>query len=254
MHKLITRLLAAVAKTSGYTVIPNWRLEHAAQCDFMNNLFHLLETDCIFDVGANQGQYGKLLRQQVGFNGLIVSFEPIPANCEQLKELARIDGNWVVYELALGRETGRTQFNVMADSQFSSFLNPDITNAAMFRDQNRVVQKIDVEVRTLAEMIPKVIQEHYCSSLYLKLDTQGFDLLVAQGAGDEISRFRALQTEASITSIYENSPTFFDTLTYFREAGFELSGIFPNNPEHFPRMLEFDCHMINRNQIPHELT
>jgi len=81
---------------------------------------------------------------------------------------------------------------------------------------------------------------------YLKLDTQGFDLNVARGAGSEIRHFQALQMEASVTPIYDKMPDFTESIREFRHMGFELSAIFANNPEHFPRMIEFDCHMINR--------
>lgn len=253
MNKSAIEFLSGLANSAGYTVIPNWRLDQAPQCDFMKRLFALLEIDCIFDVGANEGQFGQFLRDQVGFDGLIVSFEPIPSSCTALKARSKDDNKWLVHEFALGQEAGKAKFNVMMGSQFSSFLNPDVSRVGMFSEQNRVVQEIEVEIKTLAEVVPQIIRDHDCSSLYLKLDTQGFDLQVARGAGREIQKFRALQAEASITPIYEGMPGFFDTFTEFSNAGFELSGIFPNNPGHFPRMIEFDCHMINKDYIPARL-
>lgn len=230
----------------GYTVIPNWRITQYPQAEFLKQLFEYCKIDCVFDVGANEGQYGTFLRTHVGYKGLIISFEPIPSCAALIRQLATNDEKWLVEEVALGSESGNARFNVMAGTQFSSFLEPDHSHVQRFVAQNKLTQEIEVQVRTLKDYLPRIIQEHGCNFPYLKLDTQGFDLTVARGAGAELKRFLALQTEASVTPIYEKMPNFSEVIREFQDMGFELSGIFPNNPEHFPRMIEFDCHMINR--------
>lgn len=246
MNKLLRNSATKLFDHLGYTVIPNWRMDHHSQAEFLKTLFEHCGIDCVFDVGANEGQYGRFLREQVGYKGLIVSFEPIPACVSSLKQCAADDERWLIEEVALGLAPGLARFNVMAGTQFSSFLKPDNSHIQMFTRQNRLAQEIEVKVGTLEDYIPRLLETHSCSSPYLKLDTQGYDLNVARGAGNAITRFRALQTEASVTPIYEGMPGFSDSFREFQKMGFELSGIFPNNPDHFPRMIEFDCHMINR--------
>jgi len=241
--------IASIFNGFGYTIIPNWKREHYAQSEFLRDLLSYLEIDCVFDVGANEGQFGEFLRQQVGYKGLIVSFEPIPSCLSKLNARAQSDGNWLVEPYALGRQAGIAKFKIMSGSQFSSFLNPDHSHVDMFTAKNNVVEEIDVEVKTLDEVVKLIISRDKVNSLYLKLDTQGFDLEVAAGASTSIDCFRALQTEASVIPIYEGSPNFEEAIKVFQNMGFELSGIFPNNPGHFPRMIEFDCHMINKRFI-----
>lgn len=245
MSSSIKNITSKFANFLGYTVVPNWQLDHYAQGEFLRRLFEYCHIDCVFDVGANEGQYGRFLRTQVGYHGLIVSFEPIPECAMILRKSADKDERWLVEEVALGTEPGTAQFNIMAGKQFSSFLKPDNSRAQMFSEQNQLAREIKVQVDTLEKHVLRITKQHGCSSLYLKLDTQGFDLNVARSAGSAITQFRALQTESSVILIYKDMPGFSESIHEFQEMGFELSAIFPNNPDHFPRMIEFDCHMIN---------
>jgi hypothetical protein len=51
----------------------------------LRKLFSKCNIDCVFDVGANYGQYARMLRDAVGFKGLIISFEPIAAAAAALR-------------------------------------------------------------------------------------------------------------------------------------------------------------------------
>ena len=243
---MINNLVKQLLHKLGYTLIPNWRAEQYSQSEFIAKLFNHLKVDCVFDVGANEGQFCEFLRNQIGYKGLVVSFEPIPYCAKTLREKAKVDGNWIVEEVALGAEVGITSFNIMAGSQFSSFLNPDHSAVGRFVDHNKVSQIIEVEVRTLNEFVSKILSASGCSAPYLKLDTQGFDLNVIRGTGNQLQQFRALQTEASVVPIYKNMPSYQEVIMALQDMNFSLSGIFPNNPSHFPEMIEFDCHMVNK--------
>ena len=233
----------------GYKIVPIWRHEHYAQSEYLRKLFTYLKIDCVFDVGANDGQYGQFLRHEVGFNGTIISFEPIPSSIEKLRKLSESDSQWIIKPYALGKTRSKAEFNIMKESQFSSFLEPSHDSVKMFMDNNQVSEKIEVDVLTLAEIMPDLVKEYGITSPYLKLDTQGFDLEVARGAGSLLSNFRALQSEASVKQIYKGMPSYSESIQTYNDMGFDLSGIFPNNPGHFPLLIEFDLHMINRDYI-----
>ena len=66
-------------------------------------LLELNRVNCVFDVGANTGQYGKGLRR-FGYAGRIVSFEPVSDTFAKLHKSAETDPDWHVYNFALGRE------------------------------------------------------------------------------------------------------------------------------------------------------
>lgn len=222
-------------------------MEYLATSTFLRKLFALLDIDCVLDVGANRGQYRDFLRTHVGYSGHIVSFEPIPESLEILRARAEADANWTVEGYALGQSSGQARFNVMASSTFSSFLEPDHSATSRFNGGNKIQNSIAVSIRTMDEVLPQFAKKLQMKSLYLKLDTQGFDLEVARGAIHSIPRFKALQTEASIVPIYKGAPDYVTSIRMFQSLGFEVSGIFPNNPSHFPQLFEFDCFLINRN-------
>jgi FkbM family methyltransferase len=234
----------------GYTVVPNWRLASFVQADFLARLFALAGVDLVLDVGANRGQYHDFLRHDVGYDGFIASFEPLPALSRHLLERSANDDRWIVYSCALGRERGTAPFNVMDMDTFSSFLSPTASATHRFEQMNSVRSTVDVPVRTLDDVVDDLRAKVSFRRPYLKLDTQGYDLAVIEGAANFLPDIVALQTEASVTPIYEGSPDFATAIRMLERRGFALSGIFPNNPGHFPRMFEFDCHMVNEARVP----
>jgi FkbM family methyltransferase len=197
--------------------------------------------DCVFDVGANAGQYARMLRDVAGFTGDIVSFEPIPELAAQLTAAAASDRRWFIEEKALDREAGPASFNVMEIDQFSSLRSPNEDQPAFFHEYNKVVRSIPVMRSTLAGEI-----EHYRSQLgftrpFLKMDTQGNDVAVFEGAGAGIAAFVGIQSELPIKMLYQGSSCFAEAIAAYSARGFELSAFVPNNEGHFPMLVETDC-------------
>ena len=89
----------------------------------LRQFLQLLEVDCVFDVGANRGQYAFTLRKKAGFNGRIISFEPIPELASAICHQSERDPLWTVEEIA-GGETGIREFHIMQEPHFSSLAIP----------------------------------------------------------------------------------------------------------------------------------
>ena len=80
-------------------------------------------TDLVLDVGANEGQYGEILRQEAGYSGSIVSFEPMKLSFSKLQKKTKQDKRWSALNCALG-ETERTEtINISKNSYSSSLLD-----------------------------------------------------------------------------------------------------------------------------------
>lgn len=246
MLELLKRAIRRTASRLGYTIAADWRLARIPQQRYLARLFDLLRIDCVVDVGANRGQYRDLIRHDVGYSGPIVSFEPIPSLFADLRRRARFDGAWFVEPYALGSACGVSTLNVMADDLFSSFRQPTHASTRMFEPSNRVVRRVDVSVETLDRAMAAMRERVAFDRPYLKIDAQGFDDEVLAGGPGFLAQALALQFEASVVPIYDGAPDYVQSIRALEDAGFVLSGIFPNNPEHFPRMIEFDCHMVRR--------
>jgi len=229
----------------GYQVIPTWRALEGGLGLHLRRLFEKKRIDFVFDVGANEGQYHDFLREFVGFEGIIASFEPNIDLARRLQKRSTKDPRWRVFGIALGPTEAVSDFNVMEDRQFSSFLTPDLSGLSAFGNQNRVAEVRSVQVRTLDDVFAELQRDHGFMRPYLKLDTQGFDLEVVKGAGSVLGQFVALQTEASVKPIYKQMPDYKRTIETFEGHGFELSGMFSVTDECFPVLLEFDCVMVN---------
>jgi hypothetical protein len=83
----------------------------------------------------------------------------------------------------------------------------------------------------------------------MKMDTQGDDLAVAEGAGDLLRDFVAIQAELAIQKLYDDIPDLAEAISFFRHQGFEPSAFTPNNEGTFPILVETDCIFINRKYV-----
>ena len=80
-----------------------------------------LKIEKVFDVGAHDGGYGRELRKH-GYEGAIVSFEPLAIAFDKLTKCALLDDKWEVRNSALGSEAGEVIINVSDHLTSSSFL------------------------------------------------------------------------------------------------------------------------------------
>jgi FkbM family methyltransferase len=249
MLKIVKRCVLNASRSLGYDIVP---LRSVKERDFaihLRQLFDLLAVDCVFDVGANVGQYRDFLREQVLYDGPIVSFEPIVRNAEILRERSRSDPDWFIEACALGPEPGTRALHVMKSDQFSSFLEPEHSVVPDFAELNVPTHVESAEVRTLDDMHVRLQGRLGFNHPYLKLDTQGFDLQVLRGGETALRAVSALQTEASLRQIYKDMPHYTETSDFLAARGFDVTGIYPVSRDPLLRLIEFDCVMINRDLV-----
>lgn len=239
-------LASAFQKLLSLRVVDARRLHLIPEQTHLQRLLRHFDVDCVFDVGANTGQYATMLRRKAGFGGRIISFEPIPEAAGAVRKKAKADPLWTLEEMALADTSESRLFHVMAGSEFSSLSAPRNDEVGRFSAMNRPVRSIMVRAETLANAFPRLQAKYGFKRPFLKMDTQGFDLAVLRGAGDVLSQFVGFQSELSIRRIYEDASDFRDAITFYQSLGFDLSAFVPNNAGHFPALIEIDCIMVRR--------
>jgi FkbM family methyltransferase len=228
-------------KSGGAIVLPKIA-PHWPQRKFLRSLLQKLDIDCVIDVGANVGQYGNELRM-IGYSGTIISFEPSPDCYAQLAARSASDPQWHAVNLALGAEAGVATFNEMSSSVFNSFRLPSETETDLFSGENKVVRQTKVAVERLDIVLPKLRVKHGFGNVFLKMDTQGFDLQVFAGATGIHNEIAAMQSELPVKRIYQDTPSWRDAIAVYEAAGFQLSALFPVNPG-MEALVEMDCYLV----------
>jgi FkbM family methyltransferase len=155
--------------------------------------------DLVLDVGANTGQFAHDMRERIGYAGRIVSFEPLHEAFAVLQRDAAADPLWDAWNYGLGDRAGFSDINVAGNSVSSSLLEmlPAHASAA---PESVYTGTQRIEIRTLDDVAASVIGSE--RNVYMKLDTQGFEKHVLDGAKATLPRIGMLQIEMSLVPLY----------------------------------------------------
>jgi FkbM family methyltransferase len=178
------------------------------------------DIDVVFDVGANEGQFGEYLRAN-GYRKRIVSFEPLPDAFDALQRKAAADGAWTAVNTALGASERTVTINVSRSTVYSSILPalPVLTDFAGASVE--VVQQQTVPLSTLDAQFSRHVSEG--ERVFLKIDTQGYEEEVLSGAQSSLSRITGAQLELSLTPLYKNETPLPDMVALLERKGFRMA-------------------------------
>ncbi len=220
--------LRSLAQLFGYNLVKQKR--QATLEDHLKAVFVAQGTDCVLDVGANRGTYGALLRQ-LGYRGRIVSFEPLAAVFQELERRAAGDGLWQTRQMALGETDESRTMARHERSDISSLLPLNELGGQLFG--KTAVSEESILIRRGDGLWLDAVPAG-CRSVFLKTDTQGFDMNVLRGLGERLADVRGIQIEAAFKPIYEGMPRYGEVLAFLEQAGFSLSGVYPvsRDPSH----------------------
>jgi FkbM family methyltransferase len=229
---------------------PSWRrraahqtklLVHRAGFDVSRDNFkhrfvfqlHQHGIDTVLDIGANAGQFARLLRQS-GFTGHVHSVEPLQSAFDELSVAARHDARWTVQRAAVSDEPGTLTMNVSGNSVSSSVL-PMLDTHAVAAPSARYVDREDVVATTVDE----IVAEHGLTPerTLLKIDVQGYEKAVLDGARKTLGQFGSVRTEMSLVPLYDGQALLPEIVDDLGRNGFDLWLIEPGFTEPTTRRL-----------------
>lgn len=228
LKQLLLRLGFIIKKS---TVDTNPSLQLIKTLNFLN-------IDLVLDIGANIGQFAEELRF-FGYEGKIVSFEPLPQEHKILTKKANNDKNWTVFKRgAIGNEDGMIKINVSENSVSSSILG--ILDSHVSASKNsKYIDQVETCINKLDSIFPEI--EKSGKNIFLKIDTQGYEWNVLKGSEMTLQNIKGLLIETSIEPLYKDQVLSEEIIQYLKNKGFQVWG-FQNgftNPEN-GRTLQLD--------------
>ena len=205
----------------------------------MQRLLAYHNIDLVFDVGANIGQYAKLLRE-LGYSGRIVSFEPLSSAYSQLKAVSEKDPLWeIAPQTAIGNQEGEIIINIAGNSQSSSAL-PMLDAHLESAPESAYSGSETVKLSRLDTLAKDYIKSE-TKSIFLKIDVQGLEKQVLEGATAILPLVKGIKLELSLVPLYEGQVLFKEMIDIVEKLGYELYGIEPGfTAEKTGRMLQMD--------------
>lgn len=192
----------------------------------------------LLDVGANDGGFARMARSQ-GFAGRIISFEPLSEPFNRLKEQALRDPLWDTVQMALGANSAVVEMFVAGNhAASSSFLEMTETHINAAPHASAVARE-SVKVDALHNIL-HTINVDATADLRVKLDVQGFEQQVLEGAKKVLSRVGGLWVELSLKPLYEGSWGWREAIDWIEAQGFELVQLVPGFRDRNGRLLQFD--------------
>lgn len=237
--KRLKNLVNAILNLFGYKIqkeIPDFLKQVVNVCDL---------TDCplLVDVGANTGQYGRMILKS-GFKGKLVSFEPQAAAHAKLLLSSK---NWLNWEVASPCVLGEKDVK-----EVDLFLSDNSVSSSLLKKSNEnsdLFNQVGIErVRMLR--FENFYKEHFSSEkFFLKIDTQGYELGVLKGCESILDNCIGIQLEVSIFETYIGSPGYFEILSWLQDRGFAIYDCLPESRNRHGRLLEMDLLMINKDYV-----
>jgi FkbM family methyltransferase len=195
--------------------------------------------DLVLDVGANHGQFARSLRN-AGYEGRLVSFEPLSKAHAELMRVSRGDARWeVAPRAAVGDHEGETRINIAGNSLSSSVL--DMLDS--HRDAEPESAYVGSEPVRLARLDTLALGYLHPETVpFLKIDVQGYEDQVLSGATEVLARAQGLQLELSFVPLYSGQRLFDELTETLRALGFAIWAVSPGfcDPRS-GRMLQVDA-------------
>ncbi len=172
----------------------------------------------VVDVGANKGQFAAFA-MAMWPDAKLYCFEPLPG--PRAKLTAVTAGRAQIFDCALGVEDGLADMHIASRDDSSSLLPLGEKQKSLFNMTESGALR--VAVRRLDACVPAAI---LVRPSLLKIDVQGFELQVLNGATDTLSAVDVVYAELSLVELYKGQALANEVIALLEARGLALAGVF----------------------------
>jgi len=188
------------------------------------------DINVVIDVGANIGQTYENLRRG-GFRGTVISVEPLPSLQTLLQTKSNADPYWhVLKPLALGDHDGECEIHVSQSSDMSSVLKatPDLLQTL---PKTKIDHDETVPMKTLDTLYGELEEQYKLAgkNVFIKMDTQGSEMMILQNAKKTLKKIIGLQVEMSLFELYEGEVLYDEIIAFLKKNKFNAHMMIETN-------------------------
>lgn len=198
------------------------------------------------DVGANVGQFSSAMCAEYKIeNGILI--EPVERLIPVLNDTFPDKKVFKIIHAAISDRIEETDFYVNPDADFvSSLFKLDNKGEAVghLHFEDAVLTKVQ------ALTLDHITREEQLSDIDLiKIDVQGAEHLVLQGAVETLTKTKAIYTEFSFKPVYEGSSVFIDLYQFLYDNNFILIHISRGFAASNGELLQGDALFVNKSKL-----
>jgi FkbM family methyltransferase len=237
---MFRQIIKSMANLTGHEIMSLDRAQGDRRC--VAAILNEKRINMVFDVGANFGQFAQWIRK-IGYTGRILSFEPLADAYQKLTKVAARDSQWTIApRMALGCASGEIEIHVAGNGASSSVL-PMLAAHQKAAPYSTYVDAERVPLNRLDDVYPLSQDERPL----LKVDVQGYERAVLDGALHVLENCQAIIIELSLVPLYEGQSLAIELWEYLNRLGFQACYFNPGfrDPQS-RRMLQMDGVFVRR--------
>jgi FkbM family methyltransferase len=181
-------------------------------CSYINLRALLAECDLVIDAGANRGDTYDYFRR-FGYRGPFVCFEPSPGPFAKLLKKRTV--SCTKLNICLSDRPGPMTFYMRGGDGCGDGLHRSATASKTIQIQSARLDSFAANYQNFKR-------------IFLKIDTEGHDLVVMRGASDILGQIRYVMMEVPVFRRFDDEAVLIEVINEMHRLGFSVSNFVGN--------------------------
>ena len=180
----------------------------------------------LIDIGARAGIHPRWRKLMNLFPVQIIGFEPDEQECAALNAKGEAFVKYLPF--AVGEKVEPRTFHLLVAEGSSSLFRPNYTFISRFVSERNYAIKREIPIQT--NTLDAVLKQSGIDNVdYVKIDTEGFEREILNGATETLKHVFAIEVEVWFNPVFTNAPFFRDIDALLTEKGFVLFDLAKSN-------------------------